>query len=78
MYSSSTEKSNITDVLAYLKSLKMSVEQLKIRQIVDENQSVKHEMDMRLSTTSDKPIFQFYNDLDALPYIESIEIEIIK
>ena len=56
----------------------MTVEHLKIRQIVDENQLIKHEMNLRLSTSSEKPIFQFYNDLDALPYIESIEIEIIK
>ncbi len=56
----------------------MTVEQLKIRQIWIKDQSIKHEMDFRLSTTSEKPIFQFYNDLDALPYIESIEIEIIK
>ena len=73
-----SDKSNITDVLAYLENIKMTVEQLKIRQIVDKDQSIKHEMDLRLSTTSEKPIFQFYNDLDALPYIESIEIEIIK
>jgi putative Mg2+ transporter-C (MgtC) family protein len=33
---------------------------------------------LRLSTSSEKPTFQFYNDLDALPYIESIEIEIIQ
>ena len=73
-----SHKSNITDVLAYLEKIKMNVEQLKIRQILDKDQSIKHEMDLRLSTTSEKPIFQFYNDLDALPYIESIEIEIIK
>jgi len=73
-----TDKKSIPDVLAYLKKNSMTVEHLKIKQTVDQDHLIKHVMDLRLSTTSEKPIFQFYNDLDALPYIESIEIEIIQ
>ncbi|MBO1913226.1 MgtC/SapB family protein, partial [Microvirga sp. 3-52] len=55
------DKSNIADVIAYFDEIKMTVEHMKIRQIINKDKLIKHEMELRLSTTSEKPIIQFYN-----------------
>jgi len=71
------DKSKIDDLLTYLEALSMSVERLKIRNIVSEGQLTKHELNLHLTTVTGKPTVKLYNDLMALPYIESVEIEII-
>ena len=72
-----TDKSKIEDLLSYFKSENMTVENIKIRQIVLDDQSLKHELHLRLSTVEVKPTVKLYNDLSELPYIEAVEIEII-
>lgn len=72
-----SDKSNIEDLFTYLKTINMTVENLKIRQVITEDQSTKHELNLRLSTIADKPTLKLYTDLSLLPYIEAVEIEII-
>lgn len=72
-----TDKTKIESLIGYLKSENMTIDYLRIRQIISSNDSTKHELDFRLFTNSKMPTSKLYRDLSALPYIESIEIEII-
>jgi putative Mg2+ transporter-C (MgtC) family protein len=71
-----SDKSKIEDLIAYLKSEGMVIENLRIRQLLEADNSVKHELDFRLTTLPRKETFQLYVELSALPYIETVEIEI--
>ena len=70
------DKSKIEDLIAYLKTESMTIENLRIRQIVASDHQVQHELDFRLSALPKKPTSNLYIELTALPYIESVEIEI--
>ena len=69
--------SKIEELLFYLKAEDMRIDKLHIRQINLDDNSKKHELTFRLSTVSGKSTSKLYSDLTALPYIESVEIEII-
>jgi putative Mg2+ transporter-C (MgtC) family protein len=71
-----SDKSKIEDLIAYLKSEGMVIENLRIRQLLEADNSVKHELDFRLTTLPRKETSQLYVELSALPYIETVEIEI--
>ena len=72
-----SDKSKVEDLLSFLRHEKMTVDGFHIRQITTSDQQRKHELNLRLSTISKKPTFELYRDLTALPYIDSVEIEII-
>ena len=70
-----SDKTRIEDLILYLKSESMMIENLRIRQIVIANEPIKHELDFRLAALPNKNTSQLYVELTALPYIESVEIE---
>ena len=71
-----SDKTKIEDLIAYLKSEGMVIENLRIRQLLEADNSIKHELDFRLTTLPRKETSQLYVELSALPYIETVEIEI--
>jgi putative Mg2+ transporter-C (MgtC) family protein len=71
-----SDKTKIGDLIAYLKSEGMVIENLRIRQLLEADNSVKHELDFRLTTLPRKETSQLYVELSTLPYIETVEIEI--
>ena len=71
-----SDKSKIEDLIAYLKTENMTIENLRIRQIVSSDHQVQHELDFRLSALPKKHTSNLYIELTTLPYIESVEIEI--
>ena len=71
-----SDKTKIEELIAYLKSEGMVIENLRIRQLLEADNSIKHELDFRLSTLPRKETSQLYVELSALPYIETVEIEI--
>ena len=54
----------------------MTIENLRIRQIIGNDNQIQHELDFRLSTLPKKATSLLYIELSTLPYIESVEIEI--
>lgn len=72
-----TDKSKIDDLISHLKNNKMTIKQFRIRQIVTDDDSDKHELDFRLYTTTRKPTSKLYDELTSLSYIESVELEIL-
>lgn len=71
------DKSNIEELIAFFKSKKLEVDHLHIRQLTKEEHSNKHELEFRLSTLSNKRTSSLYDDLTSLPYVDSVQIEII-
>ncbi len=71
-----SDKTKIEELIAYLKSEGMVIENLRIRQLLEADNSIKHELDFRLTTLPRKETSQLYVELSALPYIETVEIEI--
>lgn len=70
---------DITEVgglISYLDTEKMRIEHLRLKQVVTPNIPLKHVLELRLVTVTNKPTPQLYTELIALPSIESIEIEI--
>ncbi|MFS0576569.1 MgtC/SapB family protein [Sporosarcina sp. 179-K 3D1 HS] len=71
-----TDMSKIDDLIEYLQLEGMSVENLRIRKIIEPNETTKHEMDFRLTALPKKETSQLYIELSALPYVESVEVEL--
>lgn len=71
-----SDKTKIEELIAYLKSEGMVIENLRIRQLLEADNLIKHELDFRLTTLPRKETSQLYVELSALPYIETVEIEI--
>lgn len=70
------EKLKIEELITYLKSENMTIENLRIRQIVISGKPTTHELEFRLAAVSKKPTSQLYIEITALPYVESVQIEI--
>jgi len=70
------DKSKIEDLIAYLKKESMTIENLRIRQILSRDLQVQHELDFRISALPKRHTSNLYIELSTLPYIESVEIEI--
>lgn len=68
--------SEVDKLLSHLKSENMTIENLRIQQIVGLNQPIKHELEFRLIVVSKKLTPQIYMELIALPSIEAVELEI--
>jgi len=71
-----SDKSKIEDLIAYLKKESMTIENLRIRQILSRDLQVQHELDFRISALPKRHTSNLYIELSTLPYIESVEIEI--
>lgn len=71
-----TDMLKIEDLIEYLKTEGMSIENIRIRKIVKVEQPIKHRLDIRLTSVPKKQTSQLYIELSVLPYIESVEIEI--
>lgn len=71
-----SDKSKIKDLITYLEAESMIIENLRIRQIIGNDNQIQHELDFRLSTLPKKATSLLYIELTTLPYIESVEIEI--
>ena len=69
------DKLKIEDLITYLKQESMTIENLRIRQIVTSGKPATHELEFRLAAVSKKPTSQLYLEITALPYVESVEIE---
>ena len=70
------DKSKIEDLIAYLEKESMTVENLRIRQILSRDLQVQHELDFRISALPKRHTSNLYIELSTLPYIQSVEIEI--
>ncbi|BAQ08490.1 sapb protein [Bacillus sp. OxB-1] len=71
-----TDMSKIDDLIEYLTLEGMSIENLRIRKIIETDQPTKHELDFRLAALPKKETSQLYVELSALPYVESVELEL--
>ena len=68
--------SRIDELISYLDSEGMTIENLRLKQVVALNAPNTHLLELRLVTVTKKSTPQLYTELIALPSIESIEIEI--
>jgi putative Mg2+ transporter-C (MgtC) family protein len=71
-----SDKSKIEDLITYLKKESMTIENLRIRQILSRDLQVQHKLDFRISALPKRHTSNLYIELSTLPYIESVEIEI--
>ncbi|WP_438312117.1 MgtC/SapB family protein [Sporosarcina sp. FA9] len=69
------DKLKIDELILLLKSENMTIKNLRIKQIVINENHVTHELGFRLAAVTEKPTSQLYLELTALPYVESVEIE---
>lgn len=72
-----TDKSKIEDLLSHLKINKMTIKRIRIKKIVSDDDLSKHKLDFRLYTTSKTLTSKLYDELTSLPYVESVDLEII-
>ena len=68
---------SITKVYEYLEKNGAYIEGILIRDIILENDYVKHEMEMRLSILTNETPVEFYNSMKQLDFIERVEVESI-
>ncbi|CAM3201394.1 MgtC/SapB family protein [Filibacter tadaridae] len=71
-----TDMMKIEDLIGHLNAEGMSIENLRIRKIVETGKPLKHELDIRLTALPKKKTSELYIQLSSLPYIESVEIEL--
>lgn len=71
------DKAYIPELLSYLDTIELKVERLKIKQSNMENAVEQHTVNLLLTTVKKRSTFKLYNDLSELPYISSVEVEII-
>jgi len=63
--------------LLFLKDNNIIIENIRIKDVHLKNDSVLHELDLRLSLIVSDNLLSFYRSLRALSYIEKIEMEIL-
>ncbi|MDS9472813.1 MgtC/SapB family protein [Sporosarcina pasteurii] len=68
------DSNNIDNLIQYLESDKMFIENLRIKQLLL-NEQVSHKLFFRISTVPKKTTSQLYQELIELPYVHSVEIE---
>lgn len=68
---------DITKVYDFLQASGLYIESIRIKDIILDNNIVKHEMDMRLSIVTKKNTVEFYNILKKQEFIETVEVESI-
>ena len=72
-----TDKSKIDAIITHFKNNKMNINRIRIKQIVTDDDLDKHELNFRLYSTSKKPTSVIYDELTSLPYVESVDLEIL-
>ena len=72
-----SETEEIENMVAFLKSMEIIVESLRIKDIPLSDQRLKHEIEFRLSALPKYDSFTIYNSVHTLPYIDRIELEIL-
>ncbi|WP_144513957.1 MgtC/SapB family protein [Bacillus sp. FJAT-22090] len=68
---------NITKVYDFLQASGLYIESIRIKDITLDNNTIKHEMDMRLSIVTKKNTVEFYHILKKQEFIETVEVESI-
>lgn len=63
--------------LQFLKENNIIIENIRIKDIPLRNETVLHELDLRLSLIISDNLLSFYRSLRALSYVEKIEMEIL-
>ncbi|MEI4771760.1 MgtC/SapB family protein [Psychrobacillus sp. FJAT-51614] len=70
-------KEDITKCYHYLKENGVYIESIRIKDIILENNVIKHEIEMRLSILTKKNTVEFYYTMKQEDFIERIEVESI-
>lgn len=68
---------NITKVYDFLQGSGLYIESIRIKDIILDNNVIKHEIDMRLSIVTKKNTAEFYNTIKKQDFIETVEVETI-
>lgn len=63
--------------LLFLKNNNIIIENIRIKDVPLKNDTVLHELDLRLSLIVSDNLLSFYRSLRTLSYIEKIEMEIL-
>ncbi|QTD42673.1 MgtC/SapB family protein [Sporosarcina sp. Te-1] len=71
-----SDKTKIDELIKFLNSENMMIENLRIKKIVNEAKKEAHELDFRLAALTKKETAELYLELTELTYIESVELEI--
>lgn len=68
---------NIGKVYDFLQASGLYIDGIRIKDVVLDNNIVKHEMDLRLSVVTKKNTVEFYNTIKKQTFIETVELESI-
>lgn len=68
---------SITKMYEYLKESGFYIESIRIKDIILENDTIKHEIYMRLSILTKQNTVEFYHSIIQLEFIETVEVESI-
>lgn len=68
---------SIPKVYDFLQGSGVYIESIRIKDIILDNNTVKHEMDMRLSIVTKKNTVEFYATIKKQKFIESVDVESI-
>lgn len=68
---------NIGKVYDFLQASGLYIESIRIKDVVLDNNIIKHEMDLRLSVVTPKNTVEFYNTIKKQSFIETVEVESI-
>lgn len=71
------DDNNTESFLLFLKDNNIIIENIRIKDVHLKNNSVLHELDLRLSLIVSDNLLSFYRSLRELSYIEKIEMEIL-
>ncbi|MBB4827021.1 putative Mg2+ transporter-C (MgtC) family protein [Sporosarcina luteola] len=71
-----SDKTKINELIRFLNSENMMIENLRIKKIVSDDKKESHELDFRLAALTKKETAELYLELTELAYIESVELEI--
>lgn len=68
---------NIEKVYDFLQASGLHIEGIRIKDVVLDNNIIKHEIDLRLSVVTKKNTVEFYNTIKKQTFIETVEVESI-
>ncbi|MDI2586459.1 MULTISPECIES: MgtC/SapB family protein [unclassified Psychrobacillus] len=68
---------SIAKVYDFLQASGLYIESIRIKDVVLDNNIIKHEIDLRLSIVTKKNTVEFYNTIKKQKFIETVEVESI-
>ena len=68
---------SIPKVYDFLQGSGVYIESIRIKDVTLDNNTIKHEMEMRLSIVTKKNTVEFYSTMKKQKFIESVEVESI-